>query len=100
MRLIKLGPVDKIPMGQGHCFIIDNQEISVFRSRAGKLFALQNRCPHRNAPLCDGIIDHQHVVCPFHGHKFDLKTGKGLDADEAVQTFRVVEHEGEIMVEL
>lgn len=98
--LIPLGPVDKIPLGQGFCFIVGGEEIAVFRPRGGGLYAVQNRCPHRNAPLCDGVADSCHVICPYHGHQFDLRDGRGMEKGEQLKTFHVLEKDGEIFLNL
>jgi len=100
MDNINLGPIEKIPVGQGHCFIVGNEEIAVFRPRAGGLYAIQNRCPHRNGPLAEGVTDACHVICPYHGHKFDLQTGRGAEKGKAVKTFEVKEENGEIILTL
>lgn len=98
-NLIRVGSIDKIPLGQGFCFIIEGQEIAIFRPRSGNLFAIQNRCPHRGGPLAEGVIDSCHVICPYHGHKFDLRNGKG-EAGESVKTFEVHEENGEIVLKI
>ncbi len=95
-REVRLGPVDKVPIGQGFCFYVAEAEIAVFRPRGGGLMAIQNRCPHRNGPLCEGVIDDRQVSCPYHGHKFDLRTGVGGEAGEQVKVYQVREEKGEI----
>ena len=97
--VIHLGAVADIPLGQGVCFIVKGEEIAVFRSRMGEIFAVANKCPHRQGPLAEGIIGNGKVVCPLHGHKFDLKTGEGSESHECVQTFKVWEENGQIMLE-
>lgn len=95
-REYKLGPVEKIPLGQGFCFVIGDKEIAVFRPRSGGLYAVSNRCPHRKAPLSDGVIDQCQVICPYHGHKFNIQTGIGSEAGEQVQVYDVSEKNGDI----
>ncbi len=97
--IVNLGSVEQIPLGQGLCFVIKGQEIAVFRSRQGNLFAIENRCPHRQGPLSEGIIGDGKVICPLHGHKFDLSTGKGNEMSECVKTYRVWEENGQVMLE-
>lgn len=97
-REVRLGPVDKVPVGQGFCFVVGGEEIAVFRPRSGGLVAIQNRCPHRQGPLCDGIIDQRQVICPYHGHKFNLLTGEGSEPGERVQVFEAREENGEIIL--
>jgi nitrite reductase (NADH) small subunit len=79
-REVDLGPLDRIAEGQGFAFVVEGREIAVFRGRDGSLHATQNRCPHRNAPLADGIAGGGKVICPFHAYTFDLCTGKGPSA--------------------
>jgi nitrite reductase (NADH) small subunit len=43
---------------------------------AGELSALDNCCPHRGAPLAEGWLEGQSVVCPWHSWTFSLKTGE------------------------
>lgn len=93
---INLGSLDKIPPGQGRCFNVDGAEIAVFRQRDGRLFAVQNRCPHKQGPLAEGIAGGGKVICPLHSHKFDLATGQGSEPGECVKTYEVREVGGEI----
>lgn len=96
MLFVNLGSINQIPIGQGQCFVVDGREIAVFRPRTGGIFAIENRCPHRQGPLADGVIGAGQVVCPLHGHKFDFMTGKGTDASECVKVFKVWEEQGTI----
>ena len=44
---------------------------------AGERFALTRRCRHLRADLADGSIDaHGCLVCPWHGARYDVKTGR------------------------
>jgi nitrite reductase/ring-hydroxylating ferredoxin subunit len=43
----------------------------------GDLFAVTRRCRHLYADLADGKIDDDGcLVCPWHGAKYDVKTGR------------------------
>jgi 3-phenylpropionate/trans-cinnamate dioxygenase ferredoxin subunit len=81
----------------------------------GRLFALNNSCPHRGGPLCHGIVSgaplpaapHQYVwgledqvlTCPWHGWEFDLTTGEALfDRRVAVASYDVAIEDGEIVL--
>jgi nitrite reductase (NADH) small subunit len=98
-RLVNLGSVDKVPLGQGFCFIVGGQEIAVFRQRDGRLFATQNRCPHKQAPLAEGLLGGGVVICPLHAHKFDLSSGQGPN-QEQLRTFPVTEKDGQLLLTL
>ncbi|HEX4998962.1 MAG TPA: nitrite reductase (NAD(P)H) small subunit [Terriglobia bacterium] len=95
---IKLGRVAAIPWGQGLCYVVEGREIAVFRQRDGKLFAVENRCPHRQGPLSEGLVGGGKVICPLHSHQFDLTTGQGHEESECVRTFRVAETDGNLML--
>lgn len=97
--VVNLGPLDQIPIGQSRCFVVHDQDIALVRPRTGGLFALENRCPHRRGPLSEGIVGGGQIVCPLHGHKFDLLTGKGSEAHECVRVFKVWEAQGQMMME-
>lgn len=43
----------------------------IWRTDDGKICVLEDRCVHRNAPLSEGKIKHNCVVCPYHGWEFD-----------------------------
>lgn len=43
----------------------------------GELHATSLRCSHAGAHLSSGWCENNKLICPFHRHAFDLKTGKG-----------------------
>ncbi|MDX9873609.1 MAG: aromatic ring-hydroxylating dioxygenase subunit alpha [Spongiibacteraceae bacterium] len=47
-----------------------NESIVFYRTAAGEPVALQNRCPHRFAPLSMGKQKGDAVQCPYHGLEF------------------------------
>ncbi len=98
--IVNLGNVSRIPLGQGRCYVVGAQEIAVFRQRDGRLFATENRCPHRQGPLSEGVMGGGRVICPLHAHRFDLKDGVGSEPDECVTVYEVEELRGEILLSL
>lgn len=47
---------------------------------AGELRAHATVCPHRGGPLEDAMPDAEGcIVCPWHGYRFDLQSGKSAD---------------------
>ena len=97
--LVTLGSVEQIPVGQGQCFVVNGEEIAVFRPRDGGIFAVQNQCPHRKGPLSEGVIGGGKVICPLHGHKFDLQTGKGQEEQECIRVYKIWEEAGQVRLE-
>ena len=46
----------------------------------GEFYAIENVCSHDGGELSDGEIDGAEIICPRHGARFCLKTGKVLSA--------------------
>jgi nitrite reductase (NADH) small subunit len=46
----------------------------------GELCAVDNMCLHVGNPLDDGFVIRGCVVCPWHGWRYDLRTGEQLTA--------------------
>lgn len=70
-----LGRADDIPVGEGRTYVVDGEQVAVFRLRNGDLRALSAVCTHSGGPIADGQIDGTVVICPLHQHAFDLATG-------------------------
>ncbi len=43
------------------------RSIVFFRTEAGELRALQNRCLHRSYPMSEAIVDGDNLICSYHG---------------------------------
>ena len=56
--------------------------VAIFRTGDDKVFALVDRCPHKQGPLSMGIVHGSSVTCPLHGMKIDLATGELMGADQ------------------
>jgi len=73
---IRLCTVDELPLGLGQAFDVIGTRIAVFRTRSERIFAVDAICPHKGAPLADGMLAGDQVVCPYHTFKFDSRTGE------------------------
>ncbi len=91
----------ELPPGSGKSFEIEGVEIAVF-NRAGKYFALGNRCTHTGGPLALGVVDGVAVSCPWHGAQFELIARKPLcaPATQAVPVYEVRVVEGNLEIKL
>lgn len=57
-------------------------KIAVFRTADDRVFALEDRCPHKNGPLSQGIVHDVCVTCPLHNWVISLESGEATGADE------------------
>lgn len=88
-QFIKLCKISELHENHGKRFIVDNSEIAVFKI-GDEVFAINNICPHQHtALLYDGFVEDRCVVCPAHGWKFDLRTGKRQSGGRGVTSYPI-----------
>lgn len=80
-RWTKITRTENIPPREGRPVRIGNLELAIFNLN-GRFLTIENACPHKGGPLCDGIVTGTAVVCPLHGRHFDLETGMPVRAAE------------------
>jgi len=68
-------PLDQLPQGERLFVEVGGKSIVIF-NQAGKLFAIGDICSHDNGPVGDGDIEEDEIICPRHGARFDIRTGK------------------------
>ena len=73
-RWIRLTGVDNIPLREGREVVVGPRTIAVF-NLGDRYLAVENRCPHKQGPLADGIVTGSSVVCPLHAWRVNLETG-------------------------
>ena len=62
-------------------------------------FAVENRCSHAGSPLHEGRVRRGAILCPLHGARFDLATGKCLGGPYApLRVFAVAEVQGRVTI--
>ena len=66
----------------------------------GEVFAIDDTCSHEEASLSQGTLSGEVVVCPKHGARFNVKTGRvlALPAVRSVAVYPVRVEGGEILV--
>lgn len=68
----------------------------------GMYYAIEDICTHDNEELTGGPIDGDQIICPRHGARFCIRTGKALTAPayEPVATFPTRVQDGMIQVQV
>lgn len=59
--------LDTAPIGR----IYLNEPVLIYRAESGAIIAMDDRCPHRLAPLSRGKVIGENIQCPYHGLQFD-----------------------------
>jgi nitrite reductase/ring-hydroxylating ferredoxin subunit len=96
MREVNIGPASDFADPGRKIIESDGTEVGVFKL-GGDFFAYANVCPHMGGPACQGTMiakvdeviaedrtsrglafskTQMHVVCPWHGFEFDIRTGR------------------------
>src|SRR3989338_5421436 len=83
------------------CKTVNGKAIALFKTQEG-YYAIDNTCSHAGGPLCEGTFDGKVVECPWHGARFDVKTGevKGPPATRALETYKKRVNKDTIEIEI
>jgi 3-phenylpropionate/trans-cinnamate dioxygenase ferredoxin component len=96
-------PVDELPPGTMKLVERGLDAVGVYNCD-GDYRAIEDRCSHDDGPLCEGDWEPDEcvVVCPRHGSRFDLASGRplSLPAYVPVDVFPVEVADGMIRVDL
>ena len=95
---VPVGTLSDIPRRGARCVRNGDMVIAVFRSVDDRLFALEDRCPHRNGPLSQGIVHDGCVTCPLHNWVISLENGEAQGADEGRTATFPVRLDGETIL--
>ncbi len=100
-NLIEVAKTNEIIPGEGKLIEVEGHEIALFNCD-GSYYAIDNTCTHQGGPLCEGDLEGDKVICPWHGAEFDVKTGKvvGPPAEESVRSYRVQVDGDSIRIEI
>jgi nitrite reductase (NADH) small subunit len=77
----RVGTLDDIPrLG---CRVVQTRDIdiAIFRTADDRVFALFDRCPHKQGKLSQGIVHGTSVTCPLHNWVIGLDDGAAKDPD-------------------
>jgi len=79
----KVIKMDLLPSNTGKKITVNNKSIALFK-KDGKVYAIQNRCPHQGADIADGFVKDGKAVCPLHGWAFDAETGAFIGNENTI----------------
>ena len=87
---VKIAQINDIQPLQMKIFQFNGEEVCVVNVD-GRYYAINNICTHEGGPLADGKLEGYEVECPWHGSKFDVRTGEVTNppASEPEPTYEV-----------
>lgn len=94
MQWIAIGTLSDIPQRGARCIETPEGRIAVFRTGDDRVFAIDDRCPHKGGPLSQGIVHGASVTCPLHNWVISLETGCAEGADQGCVRTIAVRMEG------
>ena len=98
---VKVASLNDIPKLGARVVRTKDVEIGVFRLDDDRIFAVNNRCPHKDGPLSEGIVYGDKIACPLHSWKISLVDGKAEEPDVgATACFNTKIEEGVVYLEL
>lgn len=82
--------VSEVPLGQMKTVEFENDTVCIVNV-GGKFYAINNICTHEGGPLAEGTLSEYEVECPWHGARFDVRTGevKSPPAESPVSTYEI-----------
>jgi nitrite reductase/ring-hydroxylating ferredoxin subunit len=110
------GPAEAIVPGRFTMVQAGTRRIGVTRLANGELRAVRDRCPHKAAAICKGLLggtwlpsapgelvfgrEGEIIACPWHGYEYDLATGAELfwPGAPGLRLYPVEEAEGRVFV--
>lgn len=92
---IPIGTISDVPQRGARCVKNGDMTIAIFRTADDRIFALEDKCPHKNGPLSQGIVHDGCVTCPLHNWVVSLENGKAQGADEGEATSFPIKLDGE-----
>jgi nitrite reductase/ring-hydroxylating ferredoxin subunit len=91
-KLTENKPQLLIVRGQALCLVM----------RDGVFYAVENKCSHNGEQLYKGVVNFLgEVVCPWHGYRFNIKTGReASERSRDLVTFPIKENDEGVFLAL
>ncbi len=99
MDFVAVADLADVPPGTMRLVDVHGRGV-VLVNRDGEIYALENRCPHQGGPLGKGRLEGDALVCPWHGWRWDPRTGRARwpSVDWRVAHYPVRIAGGQVMV--
>jgi nitrite reductase/ring-hydroxylating ferredoxin subunit len=98
---VALAAETEIPAEGSKCVQSGGRKYALFNVN-GNVYCLDNTCTHLGGPLCEGRLSGSVVQCPWHGSRFDVRTGQvvGPPARSPVRSYPTTVEGGKVWADL
>lgn len=98
-EFVKVAQKQEIPIGAMKEVKYGEQSVCL-ANIGGKYYAIGNICTHEEGPLAEGTLEDFVVECPWHGARFDMRTGEVLSppATEPVSRYKVIVKNDDVLI--
>ena len=76
-EFVSVAKVAELP-DPGKLTVECNEQIVVVYHVGGQFYCTDDVCTHDGGPLGDGDLEGCEIICPRHGARFDIRSGKAL----------------------
>lgn len=96
---VRVAAFDDLRDGEGKVVTVGKHKLALFRVD-GRFHCMSNVCRHWGAPLGEGKVEGTFVMCPWHGWRYDVRTGKTDHPDADVKVYAVSVRGGEVFIRI
>jgi nitrite reductase/ring-hydroxylating ferredoxin subunit len=97
---VKVAAAVDVAVGEARVVEASGKPIALVNAD-GTFYAVDNTCLHRGGPLGEGELDGLILTCPWHGWRWDVKTGANTNSPAVTLTcYPVSVEDGAVYVEL
>ncbi len=98
-NFVKVAEAKEIAPSNMKAVDVAGEKVCIINAQ-GNYYAIGNDCTHVGGPLNEGTLEGYEVECPWHGSKFDVRTGKPTKppARQAVPVYKVKVEDNNLLV--
>ena len=74
-KFVKVATTPEVPPGVVKMVQVEGREV-LLANVDGECYAIGNVCTHEEGPLDQGRLEEYEVECPWHGSRFNIRTGQ------------------------
>ena len=96
---VKVAETKDVQVSQMMAVEVNGEKVCIANVE-GRYYAIGNVCTHMGGPLAEGKLEEHVVQCPWHGSRFDIRTGEVVrpPAIRPEPTYEVKEENNNILI--